>query len=296
MATTPSKPKLIIIVGPTASGKSDLAIKIAQRFSGEIIAADSRTIYKDMDIGTAKPSPVQLKKATHWGLDLVEPGDKFSAYDFKNYAKAKIQEISQRGNMPIIVGGTGLYIDSLVFDFEFQPPAQISQRAKLEKMSTPELQTLIGHRSLKQPTNFQNRRHLIRTIETGGKTSKKGSDGLQDALIVGLLPDDQTLRQAINRRSEQMFSLGVLKETKELKRRYGEAALNVSGGIVYKFCLKLLGGEIELETAKVLSQTAEWQYARRQRTWFKRNPNIHWFKSSDKALAFISEALSHKVD
>src|ERR1700681_366809 len=119
MAPTSKKPELLVIVGPTASGKSDLALRIAKKFNGEIIAADSRTIYKRMDIGTAKPSHKDQKLVVHWGLDLIEPGESFSAAQFKDYAEAKIAEIRSRGKLPILVGGTGLYIDSILFNFSF---------------------------------------------------------------------------------------------------------------------------------------------------------------------------------
>src|SRR5581483_4024824 len=111
---------------------SDLALKIAQKFNGEIIAADSRTIYKGMDIGTAKPSKEEQKIAPHWGLDLIEPGQAFSAYQFKAYAESKIKEIQKRGKLPILVGGTGLYIDSVLFDFGFTNSTDARQRTYLE--------------------------------------------------------------------------------------------------------------------------------------------------------------------
>ena len=131
---------LVVIVGPTASGKTSLAIDLAKRYGGEIICADSRTIYKEMDIGTAKPTAAQRAEVTHWGLDLVEPGESFSAYDFKIYANQKIQEIRKRGNIPFMVGGTGLYIDAVLFDYEFGQPADPELRQTLQLMSVSELQ------------------------------------------------------------------------------------------------------------------------------------------------------------
>lgn len=121
MEASRPKPKLLVIVGPTASGKSELALKIAKRFNGEIIAADSRTVYKGLDIGTAKPSKEDQQAVPHWGLDLVEPGENFTAADFKRYAKDKIAEIKDRNHLPIAVGGTGLYTDSLVFFTQLAP-------------------------------------------------------------------------------------------------------------------------------------------------------------------------------
>ena len=116
--TTP----LVVIAGPTASGKTALAIRLAERYDGEIICADSRTIYKGMDIGTAKPSAEEQARVPHWGLDIVEPGERFTVADFKAYAERKIQEIRERDRIPFLVGGTGLYIDAVIFDFQFKSP------------------------------------------------------------------------------------------------------------------------------------------------------------------------------
>ena len=116
-AVSVNETPLIVIVGPTASGKTSLAIKLAKKFGGEIICADSRTVYRDMDIGTAKPTLVERQEVAHWGLDLVEPGQLFSAADFKEYATKRIAEIRDRGNIPFLVGGTGLYIDGVIFNF-----------------------------------------------------------------------------------------------------------------------------------------------------------------------------------
>ena len=126
---------LVVIVGPTASGKSALAISLAEKFGGEIICADSRTVYKGMDIGTAKPTVDEQARVPHWGLDLVEPGERFSAAKFKRYAIAKIDEIHSRGNIPFLVGGTGLYIDGILFDYEFGSDFNAELRKKLESLS-----------------------------------------------------------------------------------------------------------------------------------------------------------------
>ena len=132
---------LVVVVGPTASGKSALAIELAEQFNGEIICADSRTVYKYMDIGTTKPSLEDRARVPHFGLDLVEPGERFTAADFQEYANEKITEIRQRGHIPFLVGGTGLYVDGVVFDYEFLP-ADEALRAKLEKLTLRAAQVL----------------------------------------------------------------------------------------------------------------------------------------------------------
>jgi tRNA dimethylallyltransferase len=139
MEPATKKPELLVIVGPTASGKSDLALKVAKEFNGEIIAADSRTIYKGMDVGTAKPTKKEQELIPHWSLDLVEPGQVYSAYQFKKYAESKIAEIKKRGKLPILVGGSGLYIDAVLFGFGFVEPASQGQCTELEKLTTQEL-------------------------------------------------------------------------------------------------------------------------------------------------------------
>jgi tRNA dimethylallyltransferase len=132
-----AKLPLVVIVGPTASGKSATAMRIAKEYGGEIICADSRTIYKGMDIGTAKPTAEDRRQVPHWGLDLVEPGQQFTAADFKEYANQKIYEIRQRGNLPILVGGTGLYVDGVIFNYRFGK-TNPELRKKLEQLSLDE--------------------------------------------------------------------------------------------------------------------------------------------------------------
>jgi tRNA dimethylallyltransferase len=285
-------PELFVIIGPTASGKSDLAMRVAGTYGGEIIAADSRTVYKGMDIGTAKPSKADQKKIPHWGLDLVCPGQRFTAYQFKKYASAKINDIKRRNKLPILVGGTGLYINAVLFDFGFLPDADLNNRAKLEAMDKTQLQQIIKSKGYKMPINSQNKRHLIRTIETEGKIGTKNSKLLELTTIIGIMPSNEVLKDRINKRVEQMFAEGVVKETKKLLSVHGDKALKCSGGIAYKICLKLISRNINLEEAKELNKTADWQYARRQRTWFKRNPYIKWFNDGEQAFKYITAQLN----
>lgn len=275
MAPSAQRPELLVIVGPTASGKSDLALKVAKQFDGEIIAADSRTIYIGMDVGTAKPSEEEQKLVPHWGLDLVEPGQAFSAYRFKKYAQSKIKDIQKRGKLPILVGGTGLYIDSVLFDFGFVDVSEGSQRQELEKLSIERLQNLIKDKKYPMPQNSSNRRHLIRTIERKGQTGSKSSIK-NNVLLVGLMPDEQTLKKRIAQRAEMIFQSGVTEETERLMNKYGEEAVMKTAGIVYKICIKIIKDEITSQRGLELFKAADWQYVRRQRTWFKRNKFIRW--------------------
>jgi tRNA dimethylallyltransferase len=292
MESTTKKPELIVVVGPTASGKSDLALKIAQNFNGEIIAADSRTIYKGMDIGTAKPTKQEQELVPHWGIDLVEPGVAFSAYQFKKYAENKIVAIQKRGKLPIIVGGSGLYIDSVIFDFEFSNPADKTEREQLEKLSLDELQSIIKARGFALPENILNRRHLIRTIERKGETGSKRSLK-NNTLIIGLDPGTETLKARIKERVDNFFEQGFISEVEQLLDKYGEQRILKTRGIGYGVAIKYIKGEITQQEAKNLFRTGDWQYARRQRTWFKRNKFIHWYESVGLAYKEIVHIMNN---
>jgi tRNA dimethylallyltransferase len=283
--------QLLAIVGPTASGKSDLALKIAQEFRSEIIAADSRTIYKHMDIGTAKPTKKEQELMPHWGLDLVEPGEIFSAYQFKKYAEAKIKEIQKRGNLPILVGGTGLYIDAVLFDFNFVKNEASEERPKLEKLSIEQLQNLIKKSGYGMPENYQNRRHLIRTVERKGKIGTKRRIK-NNTLIIGLLPASEVLKMRIYNRAKDYFDNGILKETEYLMKKYSQEELKKTHGIAYAASIKRIAGEINEQEAVEMIQREEWQYARRQRTWLRRNKFIRWYESPNQAHEEIESILN----
>lgn len=291
MAATAQRPELIVITGPTASGKSVLAIKIAKVFDGEIVTADSRTLYKGLDIGTAKPTDKQRHEVPHWGLDLIEPGERFSAHQFKQYAHNKIKEINSRSRLPILVGGTGLYIDSVIYDFEFGPAANERSRQLLESQTIPQLQRVITRKGYPMPRNDKNKRHLIRAIEKAGR--QPGRKELRpNVFIIGLDPGSDELKQSIDRRVEKMFAKGFIDEVKSLLDHYGEDSLIRSGGIGYLPALCYLKGEITIEEAKALFKKGDWQYARRQRTWFRGNPFIHWYTDPNSALTDVKELLN----
>ncbi|MBI2009240.1 tRNA (adenosine(37)-N6)-dimethylallyltransferase MiaA [Candidatus Saccharibacteria bacterium] len=294
MAPTAQRPKLVAIVGPTASGKSNLAIKIAQEFGGEIICADSRTVYKAMDIGTAKPSKKDRAKVKHWGLDLVELNQRFTVADFKKYAEHAIEDIQNRDKLPILVGGAGLYIDSVLFNFSFRRGNRLSGRLFYSQKTIEELQAIIRKKGYPMPKNMQNKRHLTRTIESEGQTGSKQETLQKDVILVGILPPNEVLKQNIDKRLEKVFTKGILVETVNLLERYGEEALCRSTGVAYKACLDLINGGIDYPGAIMQAKMAEWQYARRQKTWFKRNKFIHWFKTPEQAYKFLRSDLAKR--
>ena len=233
--TTPT----VIILGPTGSGKTGVSIKIAKTIGGEVISADSRAIYKGMDIGTAKPTKEEMDGVPHWGIDLVEPGERFTVADWKSYAEARIKDIRARGKIPIITGGTGLYIDALIYDYHFKGPT--------------------GHK--------------IGDIEQ--KTCSDRTEIKGDYLLIGVKWDTDELRTRLNKRIVQMFTPELYNEVTKLVQTYGWGSGAMKSNI-YEYAWKYLQGDLTLEQAKEQSFYEDWHLAKRQLTWFKRNPYIIW--------------------
>lgn len=281
---------LIVIVGPTASGKTSLAIELADKYGGEIICADSRTIYRGMDIGTAKPTAEEQARVPHWGLDLVEPGQLFTAADFKQYTLAKIDEIRKRGNVPFLVGGTGLYVDSVIFDYQFGSKADEEKRAELEKMTIDELHEYCHNHNIMLPENSQNKRYVIRAIEQKSINNKRKPEPISASIIVGIATDKELLRTRIAHRAEQIFDDSVVNEAMKLGKKYGWDSEAMTGNI-YPLVHSYLLGQATLEEIKEKFTTLDWRLAKRQLTWLRRNPHIKWLSISD-AEHYLSDILA----
>ena len=266
---------LIVIVGPTASGKTSLAIQLAKKYRGEIICADSRTVYRGMNIGTAKPSLEEQQEVSHWGLDLVDPGDSFSVSQFKGYTRQKIKEIRSRGNIPFLVGGTGLYIDSVIFDFQFGAKYSKEKRANLQEMTISELQQYCVNHDIALPENSKNKRYLIRAIERAGKKSSGLKVPLSNTIVVGITTGKQLLRQRITDRAKKMFKDGVVEETIGLANNAGWCNEAMTGN-VYPIIKKLIEKEIDEDQAIREFIVSDVNLVKRQLTWFRRNPFIEW--------------------
>lgn len=284
-----STPPLVVVVGPTASGKSATALRVAEEFNGEIICADSRTIYKGMDIGTAKPTAEDRARVPHWGLDLVEPGEVFTAADFKEYALKKIAEIRKRGHVPLLVGGTGLYVDGVIFDYEFSEP-QPELRKMLETKTLDELKEYCANNNIMLPENHQNRRYVMRAIERQNVSGKRLFEPIPNTLVVGIATNRNELRQRIAARSEQLFADGMVEEAKKLGKKYGWDSEAMTGNI-YPLVKRFLDGELTETDLRQKFITADWRLAKRQSTWLKRNRHIHWLDLND-AYLFIKKQLS----
>lgn len=281
---------LIVIVGPTASGKTSLSVDLANRFEGEIISADSRTVYKDMNIGTAKPSLKEQRGVQHWGFDLVEPGSRFTAADFKEYAERKIEEIRGRGHVPFLVGGTGLYIDAIVFNYQFGGEVDEELRATLEKMTIEGLHKYCIKNNIFLPENKFNKRYVIRAIERKSISEKSNQKPRGDCFIVGIATEKEQLRTRIAARTEQLFENGVVDEATMLGKKYGWDSEAMTGNI-YRLLKSYLEGDNTVDEIKDKNTTADWRLAKRQLTWLRRNPYIKWF-SLTEAQIYLSNLLA----
>lgn len=267
---------VIAIVGPTATGKSDLAIKLAKKHNGEIISADSWLVRKYVDIGTAKPTPKMLQEVPHHLINILEPDEDFSAATYKKLALKAIRDIQQRGKVPFLVGGTGLYIDAVLYDFSFVGASDPSQRQKLNGMTLDELHRMARTKGLDlDQIDTRNKRRVIRLIESEGRVATK-RELRADTLIVGLSCSNELLKSRIEQRVRQMFDQGLEGEVKALSDKYGWECEALKG-IGYSEWQLYFNGNQSLEDTnkRIIKDTIA--LAKRQQIWFKRNLSIHWY-------------------
>lgn len=295
MATRMERPEppLVVIVGPTASGKTALAIRLAKRYDGEVICADSRTVYRDMDIGTAKPTPEEQADVPHWGLDMVDPGQRFTAANFKQYALRKVAEIKARGRIPFIVGGAGLYIDGVLFDYEFGEGYDPTRRTQLEALTIEKLYDYCHDNNITLPGNDRNKRYIIRAIEQESINKKRKTTPIEDTIVVGIATARNELRTRMQHRSEQMLANGVVDEAIILGKKYGWKNEAMTGN-VYPLVKSYLEGQITYDDIKDKNTTLDWQLAKRQMTWFRRNPYVYW-GDGEQIYRYVASVLEHKV-
>lgn len=275
MATSSLKQSVIVIVGPTASGKTSAAIEVAKEFNGEVICADSRTVYRDMNIGTAKPTDKEMDGIKHWGLDLVHPNQRFTAADFKAYAIGMIKDIRSRGKLPIVVGGTGLYINGLLYNYKYSSRLSEDKLKKFEEMSVQRLQQYCEENNIRITTSSKNKRHLISAISQEGQRNRLSVSDLQEYIVVGIATGREQLNHSIRLRTEHMFLNGVVEEAIMLGKKYGWDHASMTGNI-YPILHKFTTGELDIEEAKDEFCIRDRQLAKRQMTWFRSNPFIEW--------------------
>lgn len=279
---------LVTIVGPTASGKTGLAIKLAKKFRGEIICADSRTVYREMNIGTAKPDLKERDGVVHWGLDLVDPGQRFTAHDFKMYASDKISEIRSRGNIPFLVGGTGLYIDGVLFDFSFGSNG-IKNGLDLTNFSDEEIVDYCAKNNIHIENKKYNRRQFVRAIEQQNANARRNISPAENSIIVGITTKKDVLKNRVQSRNEQLLLNNVVNEAISLGKKYGWENEAMTGN-VYRLVGQFISGEIDQNKLSEKMTASDLDLAKRQMTWFRKNPYIIW-ADLESAEQFIENAL-----
>jgi len=291
--------KLIVILGPTASGKTSLAIKLAQSFNGEIISADSRQIYKNMTIGTAKPSKDELGAIKHHLIDCVRPDHNFTLAEFIQKANKHILAIQKKGKLPFLVGGTGLYISAIVDNYDL-PKGKIDLRLRqrLESKSKDELLEYLQELDPEtaQTIDNDNSRRLIRALEyviINNKSFSKNQSiqkSPYDILQIGINIQQPELNKRIEQRTNQMIEEGLVNETNKLLNKYDNTLPSINT-IGYQEIISYLIKEIDLNQAIDLIKTHTRQYAKRQMTWFKRDKRINWIEFNWEAESILRKFL-----
>jgi tRNA dimethylallyltransferase len=294
------KDKIIIITGPTASGKSDLAIEVAKKFNGEIISADSRQTYKGMDIGsnkvetTKKEDGLYSEGIKHHLIDVANPKEMFTVTNFKKLAKEAIKEIIINNHLPIITGGTGFYIDSLVYDLnipEVEPNEKL--RKELNKKTKEELYSLLKEKDSERAKNINlnNKQRIIRALEIIEETGKpipknNYSQSPYNPLFIGLKTNNENLKKLLKERLIKRLNIGLLDETKKLHQDGVSWERLESFGLEYRYSSLYLQNKITKEEMIERIVTESYQYAKRQMTWFKRNKQMIWLNQDEKNKSF----------
>jgi tRNA dimethylallyltransferase len=283
-------PLLLVILGPTASGKTALSLALAEKFQGEIVNCDSVAMVREFEIGTAKPSAAERGRAPHHLFDVVDPTDFITAGEYARRARGVLQEIKDRGHLPIVVGGTGLYLRALLDGLFPGPQRSEELRDRLRERAGSRGSAHL-HRVLRrldpaaaEKIHANDTPKLIRAIEVSltarrpmTEQWKQGRDALQGFRILrlGLNPDRELLYTRINQRAARMFEKGLVEETRRLLETYGDSARALTS-LGYKQAVQLLQGELTREGAIAAAQQAHRNYAKRQITWFRREPDVQW--------------------
>jgi tRNA dimethylallyltransferase len=287
--TVSEEPLLIVILGPTASGKTTLSLALAERFQGEIVNCDSVAMYREFEIGTAKPTAAERARAPHHLFDFVDPASYMTAGEYARQAREVLEQIKSRGNVPIVVGGTGLYLRALLEGL-FQGPRRSEELRERLRESAGRRPAYL-HRVLRRldleaaaKIHANDAPKLIRAIEICvasrqpmSEMWKDGRDALTGFRIVrvGLNPDRNALYERINLRAVRMFDAGLVEETRRLLEKYGDAIWALSS-LGYRQAVNVIRGEVDRAGAVLAAQQAHRNYAKRQMTWFRREPEVRW--------------------
>ena len=291
------KNKVIVICGPTASGKTALSIELAKQIHGEIVSCDSMQIYKDMNIGTAKPTPEEMQGIQHYLIGYVSPEQRYSVADYKADAKKAIKEIIKKGKMPVVVGGTGLYLDSLIYEIEYQD-IQLDEeyRKKLEEeVEEKGLETLYERAKQIDAIAIEkispnDKKRILRILEIYHATGKtrteqeiesRKKEVEYDYIVYALDWDRQTLYDRINKRVDMMIEQGLIEEVKQILDKYNTFPTAMQG-LGYKEVVDYLKGKMTKEEMieKIKMETR--RYAKRQLTWFRKNKQTIWLNAEDE--------------
>ncbi len=286
--------QLLAIIGETASGKSAAAVEVARKLDGEIIGADSWTVYREFNIGTAKPSAAGRAEIPHHLFDIVDAPDGFNAALFKKLANEAIADIQSRGKLPILVGGTGLYIDSVVFDYEFMPPGDPAERERRNDMTIDDLLAEAEAEGIGlEGVDIRNKRRIIRALETGGM-QPKSSELPENTAIIGITTAREDLKERVTKRVDSMLDAGLEAEVQRLADKYGWEVEPMKG-IGYREWREYFESSqtLALTRERIISSTMK--LAKRQRTWFKRNNSIQWINNRDQIVG-IATTLLNKND
>lgn len=281
------KSKIIVILGPTATGKSALAVQLAKKFNGEIISADSRQVYCGLNIGSGKITRKDMSGVKHYMLDVANPKRQFSVAQYKKQADNIIAEIHKRGKIPIIAGGTGFYIQAIVDNLilpEVKPMYKL--RRELERKSAKELFAMLKKldKDRAQKIEKDNPRRLIRAIEIAkvlGKVPKLKMNPKYNVLEIGLQLDEKTLREKIHKRLIARMEIGMVAEAKQLHSKGLSWKRMEALGLEYRYLAYYLQGKINKQEMLSKIETESWRFAKRQMRWFKRDIRIKWFSPND---------------
>jgi tRNA dimethylallyltransferase len=299
------QPLLVVILGPTASGKTALSLALAEKFHGEIVNCDSLAMYREFDIGTAKPSAEERSRAPHHLFDFVDPAQYMTAGEYARQARQVLAEIDSRHHLPIVVGGTGLYLRALLEGLFPGPQRSEELRERLRESAARHgpnhLHRILRRldRDASEKVHANDIPKLIRAIEVCLASRQKmsalwqqGRDPLRGFRILrlGLDPDRAALYERINQRARQMFETGLIEETENLLKKYG-AAVRPLASLGYKQAVQILRGELTRDQALLAAQQAHRNYAKRQMTWFRREPEVQWLRGFGDDTQIQQEAL-----
>lgn len=293
-----SKPKLIVILGPTASGKTDLSIKLAKRFNGQIISADSRQIYKYMDLGTGKITKSQMQGIKHYMLDIIKPDQKYSVGQFKKDATLCIKKVIKAKKLPMLVGGSAMYLYSIINGQEFpETVVDWDKRKTLEEKPLDELSEILKKLDINRFNTIQkeNKRRVIRAIEIAeqlGSVPQIKNNPEFDCLIIGIKKDGNNLRQAIKKRILKRIKQGMIDEVKALhdKKRIPWEKLD-EFGLEYRWIAKYLQNQISKDEMLMHLEADIWRFSKHQMSWFNKDKNIRWINKASNAKKLINAFL-----